>query len=173
MNRYADIDALLRSSSHAFHDAVRAALTGDREHAGAVLAGSQARHDLARAAEETLRERTWVPAPQLARELQLISGIVRVATVTDRLAAQVVMNPEPPGPWLALELTVLLDTGDRRFRQLLDTGSTATLDPSSRGCAARLFEVADHSVGDASPTAALCGVLATALLQVSRQAAAA
>ncbi|MFD1826485.1 MULTISPECIES: hypothetical protein [Mumia] len=42
MNRYADVDALLRSTSHAFHDAVRAALTADRDHADAVLAGPQA-----------------------------------------------------------------------------------------------------------------------------------
>ncbi|MFD1826484.1 MULTISPECIES: hypothetical protein [Mumia] len=87
----------------------------------------------------------------------------------DELAREVTLgSAEPAGPWLTLELSVLLQTGDRRFRQLLDAGPTGDL-----GCAAALFEVVDHSTRDQSPLAALSGALATALLQVSRQAAAA
>lgn len=174
VNRFADVDALLRSTSQAFHATVRAALAGDRDHAAEVLAGAPARGELVRTASDSLRARTWVPAPQLRRELQFVAGIAHLASLIDQLADRVAAGgSQPPSPWLTLELSVLLDTGDRRFRQLLDAGCTADLDPTYRGCAAALFEVVDHAAGDQSPTAALCGALATALLQVSRQAAAA
>lgn len=173
MNRYADIDALLRTTDEAFAATLHAVLDGDRHAAAVVLHGSPQRRELLTTAQGALRARPWVPAPQLAHELRFVSEVGRLGGLVDRLARHVVAGGDPIrlSPSRRMEVAVLLDAGDRRFRQLIDGAVAGGLDPAYRGCAAALFEVADHASRDRSTTVVLCGALAAGLLQASRYAA--
>ncbi|WP_122817426.1 hypothetical protein [Nocardioides pantholopis] len=175
MNRYAEIDALLRSTHQAFLTSLHAVLEADRGSAAAVLAGARLRQAQVADAEAALRRRAWVPAPQLARELAFVAGIARLGAATDRLAAHTAGADAAPAPSPALsrELTALADAGDRRFRQLIAGASGGGPNRFDQGCARALFEIADHSSLAAAPVVELCAGVAIALLDVGRQAQAA
>ncbi len=173
MNNYAEIDHLLRTTSEAFRAALHAVLDGDKQAARDVLHRSAGRRALVTAARDTLTGRAWVPAPQLANELQFVADIGRVGELVDQLARQVVagVEHEPLSPTRRLEVSVLLDAGTRRLRQLADGPIGPGLDPEYRGCGCALFEVADRGAHDRSSTMARCSALAATLLQASRHAA--
>lgn len=174
MNRYADIDSLINATDEAFQTALHALLDGDRHAARQVLHGSAQRRDLLAAAQDALRARAWVPAPQLGHELRFVAEIGHLGGLVDRLARHVVAGGDPVrlSPSRRMEVAVLLDAGERRFRHLADGAVAGGLDPSYRGCAAALFEVADRASRDRSVSIVLCGALAAGLLQASRCAAA-
>ena len=175
VNRYADIDSLIRATDEAFQATLHAVLDGDRHAGRLVLHGSSQRRDLLAAARCALRARAWVPSPQLGQELRYVAEIGHLGGVVDRLARHVVAGGDPVRltPSRRMEVAVLLDAGERRFRQLAEGAVAGGLDPSYRGCAATLFEVADRASRDRSISMALCGALAAGLLQASRCAAAA
>ena len=173
VNRYADIDALIRATEEAFQATLHAVLDRDRHAAREVLRGSAHRRDLLLASQRTLRSRAWVPAPQLGQELRFVAEIGHLGGVVDRLARHVVAGGDPVrlSPSRRMEVAVLLDAGERRFRQLAEGAVAGGLDPSYRGCAAALFEVAERASRDRSMSIILCGALAAGLLQASRYAA--
>jgi hypothetical protein len=175
VNRYAEIDALIRTTDEAFRATLHAALDGDRHAAREVLHGSAERRDLLAAAQRLLRARAWVPAPQRERELRFVVDVGHLGCLVDRLARHLVAGGDPIrlSPSRRMELAVLLDAGGRRFRQLADGPVGGSLDATYRGCAATLFEVADHAAHDRSTTVVLCGALAAGLLQASRHLASA
>jgi hypothetical protein len=165
--------ALLDSTGSAFGSTLHAALDDDRHAARDVLRGSAARRELLHAAQDAVRERSWVPAPQLANELQFVADIGRVGDLVDHLARHIVAGGDrrPLTPARRMEIAVLLDAGGRRLRQLADGPIGPGLDPSYRGCGSALFEVADRGARDRSATVVLCAALAVLLLQASRHAA--
>ena len=109
MNDYADIDTLLHTTDDAFCATLHAVLEDDRHAAREVLHGSAARRATLSAAQDSLRERTWVPGPQLANELQFVADIGRVGEVVDHLARHVVGGADrrPLTPARRMEVAVL------------------------------------------------------------------
>ncbi|WP_345455052.1 hypothetical protein [Nocardioides marinquilinus] len=172
MNITADLDVLLRSTDRAFREALHAVLDDDVPRAREVLRGSAGRRRLAAAAADELRSRPWVPAPQLTEQLQFVDDLRRIGDLVDHVARHVVAAEDPVAltPSRRTEVTVLLDAGGRRLRQLQAGPSGPALDPAYRGCGAALFEVADHGGRDASAVVGTCGALAVLLLQASRHA---
>jgi hypothetical protein len=168
----ADLDVLLRATDRAFCEALHAVLDDDVPRAREVLKGSAGRRRLAAAAADELRERPWVPAPQLAEQLQFVDDVRRIGDLVDHVARHVVAADDPVAltPSRRVEVTVLLDAGGRRLRQLQAGPAGPALDPGYRGCGAALFEVADHGGRDASAVIGCCGALAVLLLQASRHA---
>lgn len=173
MNRYAEVDSLIRATDEAFRTTLHAVLDGDREAARQVLHGSAGRRRLVAGAQETLRARAWVPAPQVGHEVRFVAEIGHLGGLVDRLARHVVAGGDPTrlSPSRRMEVAVLLDAGERRFRQLGDGAVAGGLDPAYRGCTASLFAVADRASRDRSTTIVLCGALAAGLLQAARFAA--
>ncbi len=172
MNLHAEIDDLLRTTDDAFCATLHAVLDGDREAARTVLRGSAVRRSQVTAAQEALRARRWVPGPQLASELQYVADVAHVGDLLDALARRAVAGrPGHLSPVQRMEVSVLLDAGSRRIRQLRERPAGPGLDPAYRGCGCALFEVADRAVRDRSVTIVLCADLAAALLQASRHAA--
>lgn len=175
MNRYADIDTLIRSTDQAFRATLHAVLDGDRHAARMVLHGSSQRRDLLAAATDVLRARAWVPAHQVAKEVRFVAEIGHLGDLVDQLARHVVAGGDPVrlAPSRRMEVAVLLDAGERRFRQLAEGPIAGGLDSAQRGCAATLFEIVDRASQDRSISIVLCGALAAGLLQASRRASAA
>lgn len=184
MNRTAEVDALLRHVADAFRATLHATLDGDRDGAREVADGTAGRRGLADAAHAMLTARRWVPAPQLERERAFVDGVDRIGELVEDLAAAVADGAlHALTPTAQLELTVLLDVGDRRLRQLIDGAVTPEAHATYRGCAAALIDIAGHSAGDPTGDPALrtagasvtarCSLLAAALLVAGRQAAAA
>jgi hypothetical protein len=171
VNFHAEIDDLLRSTDDAFRTTLHAVLDADEEAARGVLRGSAERRALLFTAQHALRRRRWVPAPQLASELQFVADIGRIGELVDALARRVIEGRRSLGPVQRLEVSVLLDAGGRRLRQLRERPAGPGLDPAYRGCGCALFEVADRAARDRSMTVVLCADLAAALLQASRHAA--
>jgi hypothetical protein len=173
VDKPSEIDALLRSTDDAFRATLHAVLEGDRHAAREVLHGSAARRAVLIAAQDALRARSWVPAPQLANELQYVADVGRIGAIVDQVARHVVEGGErrPLTPARRMEVAVLLDAGGRRLHQLADGPVGPGLDPSYRGTGSALFEVADRGARDRSATVVLCAALAVTLLQASRHAA--
>lgn len=172
MNFHAEIDELLRTTDDAFRATLHAALDGDTEAAREVLRASAGRRRQVAMAQEALRGRRWVPAPQMASELQYVADIADVGDLLDALARRVVAGRGGHlSPVQRMEVSVLLDAGTRRIRQLRERPAGPGLDPAYRGCGCALFEVADRAGRDRSMTVVLCADLAAALLQASRHAA--
>ncbi len=86
MLRYADVDALVRSTRSALQRCLRAVLDGDADAAGEVLETGPARRALRTEAELTLRSRAWVPAPQVQEELRFVAAVGHVDALLDDLA---------------------------------------------------------------------------------------
>jgi hypothetical protein len=168
----ADLDALLRGTSQAFCDALRAVLDADPAQAREVLRGSAPRRRLVAAAGAELRSHPWVPAPQLVDQLRFVDDIGRVGDLVDQLARHVVAHDDPVELTAArrAEVAALLEAGHRRLHQLLAGPSGPALDPAYRHCGAALFEVADHGGRDSSVVVETCGALAALLLEASRHA---
>ncbi|HTW18325.1 MAG TPA: hypothetical protein VMF51_24590 [Nocardioides sp.] len=175
MNRYADVESLIRATDQAFQATLHAVLDGDRHGAREVLQGAAHRRGLVDTAQAALRARPWVPKPQLVAELRFVVEVGRLGDLVEDLARHVVSGSDPArlSPSRRLEVAALLDAGERRFHHLADGVIAGGLDPTYRGCAATLYAVADRAGRDHSATVELCGGLAAGLLRVSRYAAAA
>ncbi|WP_122816263.1 hypothetical protein [Nocardioides pantholopis] len=167
-----DLHCLLSSTTRAFEKTLRAVLDGDKPAARQVLRGSAGRRRARAAASDAVRTKVWVPVPLLVEQLQFVADLGRVGDLVDQLARHVVGGGDstPLSPARRMEVTVLLDAGRRRLRQLDDGPVAAGLEPGYRSCGDDIREVAHRCSRDRSATLALCSALAATLLHASRHA---
>jgi len=167
-----DLHDLLSSTTRAFEKTLHAVLDGDKPAARQVLRGSPGRRRARAVVTDLVRAQPHVPMPRLLDELQFVADLGRVGDLVDLLARHVVGGGDtvPLTPARRMEVTVLLDAGARRLRQLRDGALGPDLAPGYRSCGNALREVAVRGSGDRSATLTLCSALAVALGQASRHA---
>lgn len=166
-----DLHDLLTSTTRAFEKTLHAVLDGDKPAARQVLRGSAGRRRTRAVVIDRIRTQPRAAMPRLLDELQFVADLGMVGDLIDQLARHVVGGGDtvPLSPARRMEVTVLLDAGARRLRQL-DDALVPGLEPDYRSCGNALREVAVRASTDRSATLALCAALAAALIHASRHA---
>ncbi|MDQ1105954.1 hypothetical protein QE364_003854 [Nocardioides zeae] len=169
MLKFADVDLLLRAARAAYSSTLLALERSDPRLATDALATTERRADLAARARHALRDRPWVPLPQVAAEVRVVDDVEEVCRILQRLATLIGSTgiPDLP-PRLRSDVRRLRDAGERRFGHVRDGCVYAA---SGAGCTATFLDVADHHATAGPELDRLVGELAAAMLLTTRDAA--
>ncbi|WP_447644292.1 hypothetical protein [Nocardioides zeae] len=169
MLKFADVDLFLRAASAAYSSTLLALERAEPALATAVLTTTAARGDLAAAARHALRDRPWVPLPQVAAEVRVVDDVEEVCRLVHRLATVLDSGgAHDLAPRVRSDVRRLRDAGERRFSQVREGCVYAA---ASAGSTAVFLDVVDHHAAAAVEVDRLVGELAGAMLLTTRDAA--